>query len=342
MKIKAALPDLFDGTTSKLEDWFRQMDTYFLLQLSVFTSEEAKILMAFQMCRGGTATEWAKYHTEQYLNSIQGRAYIPKAVVATWDELKDIMKERFGDHYEKETAQAKIVRAKQGDRKVQQYIEEFLQLLPKADLPPDQQVECLLGGINDELWEMIRHHELHELSFQRLCNILEVAERNWVTREIAAERRKRQQRGYTPNTTQTKSYFQNTRKEATPSSRPQVANTSSRPNPPPARSYHPSPQELPQGEPMDIDQMKRRQPDGAKIKCFKCRQFGHIWKNCPVKHVRELKEEQINEIPEAHFQGELREEILCPESRAPQECLEEILEEEEDYTNTPPPFSIFQ
>src|ERR1700743_1631492 len=282
------------------------------------------------MCRGGTATEWAKYHTEQYLNSIQGRAYIPTAVVTTWDELKDIMKERFGDRYEKETARAKIIRAKQGDRKVRQYIEEFLQLLPKADLPPDQQVEYLLGGINDELWAMIRHHDLHGLSFQRLCNILEVAERNWVTREIAAERRKRQQRGYTPNTTQTKSYFQNTRKEVTSTSKPPVANTSSRPNPPPARSYHPSPQELPQGEPMDIDRMKRRQPDGSKIKCFKCRQFGHVWKNCPVKHIRELKEDQINEILKAHFQGEPREEILRPESRVLQENLEEILEEEEE------------
>ena len=335
IKIKAALPDMFDGSTSKLEDWFRQMETYFILQSSVFVNDEAKILTAFQFCRGGTAGEWAKYHTEQYLLYRQGQPCNWRDVVIQWDDLKSKMKERFGDQYEKETARAKVYRSKQGDRKIRQYIEEFIQNLVKADLPEDQQCQYLLGGVNDELWEIIRNTEgLMTKSFQRLCIMLETAEKNYVTRQIAADQRRRQQRkdGNTsqPQTSQ-KSYFQNTRREVTQTSRPGPSTYPTK-FVPSAPQYPSRERELPQGDPMDVDRLRKKQASGSRVKCYKCRQLGHVWKQCPVKNVRELKEEQIQEILEEHFNNDREYDLSAPYglSEGPKEAIEEEEEPEED------------
>jgi hypothetical protein len=324
---------MFDGSTSKLEDWIRQMETYFILQSQVFVTEEAKILTAFQFCRGGTAGDWAKHHVEQYIKARSNQPCIWNDVVRTWEALKAKMQLRFGDQYEKETARTKIARARQGDKKIRQYIEEFVQHLPKADLPNDQQCQYLMGGVNDEIWEMIKQIPLQNLSFIRLCQLLETAEKNYVAREIAAEQRRRQQRGVfqqssQPTTSTQKSYFANTRREVIQQqSRP--AQTRETPSYKPTTQPRPSYQmerQLPQGEPMDIDRIKKNQQAGSKVKCYKCRQFGHIWKNCPVKTIRELKEDQINEILEAHFQASPEPNVFDVARPYTQKVIEDDLE----------------
>jgi hypothetical protein len=318
IKIKATPPDIFDGTTAKLRDFIRQMETYFFLQSANFTTESSKILTLFQFCRGGSAGEWARHHTEQYIAALQGENFISSDVVFTWEELKEKMKYRFGDQYERETAVAKIKRAFQGSKKVKQYIEEFVQLIPQADLPEDQLCEYLVGGVNNELWDIIKNEYLPRSDFNKLCLVLEKAEKNYVRREITADNRRRQQaaiRNKFPEQ-QKGTYFQHTRQEVTRTpqqssqpSRPQ--NTQSRPPQPPREKP------LPPGEPMDIDRIRRNQ----ERRCFKCRQPGHFARDCPVKDIRELREEQIYEIAAAHLSGSPEEEENTPFEHpyAPQE-----------------------
>ena len=145
------------------------MDTYFLLQAAVFINEESKILTAYQFCRGGTAGQWAKYHTKQYIKALSGEVYDREAVEFTWNGIKRQMKKHFGDHYKKETARAKLARISQGTHRVRQYIEDFKQLLPDADLPEDQQVQYLLGGVNEHLWKIIEYKEFNRNDFEELC-----------------------------------------------------------------------------------------------------------------------------------------------------------------------------
>jgi hypothetical protein len=67
LKIKAKEPDVFDGTSSKLDDWFRQVDSYFVLQSAIFVDDDAKVLTALQYIRGGTAGQWASHHAQAFL-----------------------------------------------------------------------------------------------------------------------------------------------------------------------------------------------------------------------------------------------------------------------------------
>lgn len=315
IKVKAAQPDLFDGTTSKLEDWLRQVNIYFILQSAVIQDDETKILVALQYCRGGTAGEWARFTSEEFLKYKNGnQTYLQEYVPIDWENMKTMMRARFGDQYEKETARAKLSKARQGEKKVQQYIQEFFQWVPKAQLPEDQVVRYLLGGINQELWNMISHLALPNNS-KDLILMLEQAERNYVTRELAVQQRKIQQFGSKSSSfgqNQNRSYFQNTRSENSHGKGGQNSQQQ-RPNqsapqrqqyhaPPPQKTYAPVERSLPQGEPMDIDRLKRNQNQKSKIKCFKCRQFGHMAKNCTVRNIRELQQEQIAEILEEHFQ----------------------------------------
>ena len=306
-RIKTAPPEFFDGSTHKLEDWFRQMETMFILQSQHFQYQEARILTAFQFCRGGTAQEWAKHHTEQYLNALGGNQYIVQDVVWTWDELKLKMKDRFGDKYQKETARRKIATISQGTKTMKEYIETFITLIPKVELPEDQLCNFLIGGVNNEIWDMLRLVDIPTSDLNALTALLELAEQNWVKREVTRRQREAQLRrkweiknksgsnntsGNQQNKNQT--YFQNTRKEERP--------PAPRPNFPPRPSGSNS-RPLPpgHGDPMDIDALRQKQQRLQDVKCFKCLQKGHFAKDCKVKNIRELSEETCNEILQMHL-----------------------------------------
>ena len=47
---------------------------------------------------------------------------------------------------------------------------------------------------------------------------------------------------------------------------------------------------------MQVDTIKE------KIRCYKCQNLGHFARDCPIRNVKELKEEQIKAIVEQHLQ----------------------------------------
>ena len=52
---------------------------------------------------------------------------------------------------------------------------------------------------------------------------------------------------------------------------------------------------------MDLSRTNTR--DKSKIKCYRCRGFGHYQRDCPVK-INELRQEAIQEILQMHFESE--------------------------------------
>jgi hypothetical protein len=218
------------------------------------------------------------------------------------------MKDRFGDRYEKETAQQKIRSARQGNRRVKQYIQDFLQWVDKAEMPEDQLCEHLYGGVNTDLWEMTKILVVPTNDFNAMCEVLENAEQNYVRRQIHAKQRETHQRqtskpsGGNTYSSDRGNYFENTRREIVSTARPgptQRPQYQTRPNHPPQPKERP----LPMGEPMDLS-VTRQNPQNLERKgpkCYRCQRFGHIAKECKVQNVRELTQENLYAIAEEHF-----------------------------------------
>ena len=86
--------------------------------------------------------------------------------------------------------------------------------------------------------------------------------------------------------------------------------------------------------------MKDRMKD---MVCFRCKQKGHYARDCSVKEIRELKQEQINQILEAHLSAP----IPSSPSRPPV-TVEEVADEgdgpppqEQYYYEDPQPSNSF-
>jgi len=314
-KIKAALPEMYDGSTDKLEGWLRQMDNYFLLREADFQSEAAKVIVAFQHCRGGSAGRWADYHNDQFNKWRNGGQYVAQHVYSDWADFKTALQERFGDRYEQETAREKIDHARQGNRRVHQYIEEFLMWSYKAQYTDHMLCDRLIGGVNNELFSVVqRENNFPRHNLNNMIDALRRCEQIYVERYITAKQRELQQGKRTDRPFTQHNYYENTRKEQlhvrpppqvpthtkperggyTILQRPQ-GQSFNRPAPPPQQ---PPKRTEPQYVPMEVD--RQRQQDQSKVKCYKCRQFGHYAKNCTVR-INELRQEDIQEILQMHY-----------------------------------------
>jgi hypothetical protein len=334
LKIKTKEPDVFDGASSKLDDWFRQIDSYFVLQSAIFIDDDAKVLSALQYIRGGTAGQWAAHHAQAFLNARNGEPYYAGDIFWTWDDLKAAMRKRFGDQYKKETARRKIMASRQGQKTIAVYIEEFLKQIPDADLPEDQLCQYFQGGVNDALWGMVETLDLPRNDLQALIQIFERSEVNWVARNLSEQQRKEQLRKatYTNNNSFNKNPGQvHPRRDGyaggyrkfTPKktySTPHKTNAiTSNPNPP--SKTQTNPKAGPSGTSANVDGL-RNQATPRIIRCYKCGGPGHMARECTAKGINEMSQDYINEVLSDRFNNAT------------------IHEEEEPEEQEDPPFSI--
>jgi hypothetical protein len=272
--IKVAAPDFYDGRAETLSEWFRQVENYFLLQSDKFREDQSKIIFALSYIRGGKAGEWARHVNEQYLAYLNREDYVIEDLISTWADLKELMKERFGDRFEKETARDTLKTLKQTGQIIT-YVQEFYLHQKKAKLPNDQLCQYFVRGLSSKIWEMIRIQKLPMENIRKLIDMAEEAEKNIHIREHV----ERPQRGfYTPHnqSTNTSKPSQYTQPKSSLHRYQTPQHQARRPPPPPPQTQRQKPTGW--GKPMDVDKIRPRQ--NGKVQCYKCRGFGHIAKDC--------------------------------------------------------------
>jgi Retrotransposon gag protein len=101
LKVKTAIPDAFHGSRSKLRSFLSQLNIYFALQSSVFTSDKTKVMFAASLLKD-SAFDWIEPH----LRKIDQNP--PPAIIESYPSFVRSLEATFGDIDAKATAERQL------------------------------------------------------------------------------------------------------------------------------------------------------------------------------------------------------------------------------------------
>ncbi|KAG2059387.1 hypothetical protein BDR06DRAFT_874411, partial [Suillus hirtellus] len=58
-ELKAGVPQNYEGSIDDAECWMHSVETYFLINLTIYSSDQTKVAVALQYMTGGDARIWA-------------------------------------------------------------------------------------------------------------------------------------------------------------------------------------------------------------------------------------------------------------------------------------------
>ena len=100
-RIKARLPDDFDGASGKVDTFLRQVQTYLAMDLGL--TETAKVTLALQFCVGERAGLWANRQIKMLLKG-------DRDAITTLEKFGEEVEKAFGDPEQMQRAQRKLSR----------------------------------------------------------------------------------------------------------------------------------------------------------------------------------------------------------------------------------------
>ena len=165
--LKIDLPD-FDGNLDPngLIDWLNEIERVFEFK---GYSDEKKCKIAILKFKGYASLWWE--------NVRKKREREGKARVRSWDKLKKVMKKRFLPDNYKQDLYLKLHHLKQGDKKVEDYIREFEDLMMRSDIPEEEEqtIARFLGGLQKEIAHKVELQPYH--SFRDVCKLANKVEK---------------------------------------------------------------------------------------------------------------------------------------------------------------------
>ena len=151
--LKIDLPN-FDGNLDPngLIDWLNEIERVFEFK---GYSDEKKCKIAILKFKGYASLWWE--------NVRKKREREGKARVRSWDKLKKVMKKRFLPDNYKQDLYLKLHHLKQGDKKVEDYIREFEDLMMRSDIPKEEEqtIAWFLGGLQKEIDHKVELQPYH-------------------------------------------------------------------------------------------------------------------------------------------------------------------------------------
>ena len=137
---KAPPPSKFRDHIKDLEGWILQMDDYFTIKQ---TRNEIQQLAYIGLCMEGDTLEWRKSYKHGF---------------NTWEEVKEAIREYYGDHYKPDRAFNEISDLKETGT-VQKYLNNIDRLNVYAKMTDSHLINIILNGITPRLRQAMAHYE---------------------------------------------------------------------------------------------------------------------------------------------------------------------------------------
>ena len=148
LDFKVGKPEEYDGTPEKLQAFISQCKLVFATQTKKFSDPRAKILYLFSYCTKGSALAWREtlaIDQATFLKELTEES--TKNGKEVWGTFTDQMKKTFMSVTLKIESQTKIMRLKQGNRRVEEYNNEFKMLAHTAEVDKMAQLMFYKQGL---------------------------------------------------------------------------------------------------------------------------------------------------------------------------------------------------
>jgi len=284
-RLKPATPTEFDGSRDKGRAFLNSCDLYIGLVPDQFANDEAKIYWALSFMKAGRAALFAD-------RTIRTHSKTGSVPFASWGDFRDTFVKEFCPKNEVQTARMKLegTRYHQGSRSVEAYLDEFRELVDRA--------EYVEGG---NVVLKFRHGLSADI--QRQIAILTTGRPGdddaeaWYAAALSADENRVANEAFqssqrvvkppaptsTPKSTSVFPMPQRTFPFAPSSSVPKPATTSAIPRPP-----APVPKD---SSAMEVDATRAK---GGAGNCYRCGKTGHMARDCPDRFdVRHMTLEEL-------------------------------------------------
>ena len=285
-RIKPAAPADFDGDRTKGRTFLNSCDLYMSLVSDQFADDSARIYWALSYMKSGRAAAFAD-------RTIRENAPTNAVPYGSWMLFREAFKEEFFVRDEGQAARLKLegTRYHQGARTVEEYIDEFRDLVDRAGYKEGSIVVLKFRhGLHPEIQRAIatlpasRPHDDQPLEWYataRLCDENRVA-------NDAFQASHRAPKTTTTHPARTASFFPNLARTALAPSAPPTSRLlfAPRPNPP----FGKEAEVKPEPRAPDVGSAKG---DG---KCWRCGELGHFSNNCPHRFdVRHMSSDELED-----------------------------------------------
>jgi len=339
MQLKIPMPERFDGDKDKLDKFMREVINWFIFQPRNFPNDKVKILWTLNLIAGPKVDHWVN----RLDLAIKQDQFDYPDYCQTWDEFKQILKDKFEDRNKKTVAQHKIQSIQQGSKTVDEYITDFKLLAEESFFDENALLIFFIRGLRNSIYNASTHYKPVTTynGWMKLAKRIELD--NFAREQIHSARGdkhhgfskpppppQQQSRPIPPRPSQftpRNQFGQYQQRPPQQFQRPMQKPMQQTPNPlyrkppssfPPPRPAPPPPNREPKGYgPMDVDRMRT-------VKCYKCQQMGHFARDCKVKQINELSEEARNIILEKHLKTDKE----VPIQRVRAVTVEEIPDED--------------
>jgi hypothetical protein len=242
--LKISPPDVFTGNSKDAETFLSQLALYFTGRK---IEGDERVIFALSYMKGGTAGPWAKLKVKEFGTKKQ---------VQDWEEFLTEFTQVFGDPDPSFTARQRMDSLKQGNNTAEDYVASFREIKDETGFNDAALIDKFERGLNSNLVDKI--YSLPEMpkTLDEWFNWSTKLDRQWRQRE-----------------SKKKSFNFSFPQKQQVASKPTFVST---PVTVPSQTAVSTKKE-PDIVPMEVDSgWKKVNP----VICYKCRQRGHIAKNC--------------------------------------------------------------